>query len=795
MRRVSLIVAVPVLLLVLVGAAWVFIQQSGRPIRDGERQIPGLQSDVDIRYDARGVPHIEASEDADLFRALGFVHANDRLTQMELGRRAAAGRLAELVGEPAFEFDVYFHTMRFPETAEALWRAASPRSKAALEAYAEGVNAFLGGLGALPPGLRLLGAELEPWRPQDSLAFSLLMARDLSFWNGRPEEERFAWLRAFGADGVRDLLGDADLHVPDALVELAGEPPEIARTSGIYGPGGESVLDRGFLVGALRGSNNWAIGPGRTVSGRPMIANDPHLPLFLPSVWYQAQLRSPGYEAAGMTLPGTPGVVLGRGPAVAWAFTNVMLDDHDLFFEQLDDTGTKVRRGDGWAEIERETVTVRLRGGDERTIEVRRTDRGPLLDADPERGLPARSVTWTAHTPGDPVAALLDVAAATTPEALVEATRPYVAPAQNLVAAFKTGELVYTMLGKTPERRLGDGRLPAPGWDLDYGWDGLRDHAEHPRDLAPADDLIVTANHAGAIPGDYALPLSGDFFGPSRADRIRGRLLELDVWGREPFAQLQMDTLSLHAGEVLELLAADGPFDGDAATAFTALESWDRRLESRGPSALWVLLERELIDAIWRDESQRAGLDPGVGHPSRLLPLLRGERSDRWIDDVTTDTRETRPDLVAGALGRAWREGVDRWGPDVRRWAYGELHALTLRHPLDEVPIYGRWTRRGPFAVGGSATTVMAFGAYWRQPDGAPEPELEILYGPSMRYLVDWADPDRSWAVLPGGQSGHPADPHYADQVAPFLTGELFEAPWSREAIEAATVSTLRLTP
>ncbi|MEO1367085.1 MAG: penicillin acylase family protein, partial [Acidobacteriota bacterium] len=547
-------------------------------------------------------------------------------------------------------------------------------------------------------------------------------------------------------------------------------------------------------AGALRGSNNWALGPSRTVSGRAMVANDPHLPLFLPGVWYQAQLRSPGYEAAGMTLPGTPGVVLGRGPHVAWAFTNVMLDDHDLFLEQLDDAGERVRRGDGWAEVERESVTIRIRGGDERRVEIRRTDRGPLLDADPERGLPARSIAWTAHVPGDPIDALLGVAAASTPEELVAATAPYVAPAQNLVAAFRTGELLYTMLGKTPGRRLGDGRLPAPGWDTAYGWDGLRPHADHPRDLAPEGDLIVTANDAGAIPDDYALPLSADFFGPSRADRIRGRLLELDVWDRATVAAVQMDTLSLHAGDVLDALAADGPFTGDAGLAWDALRAWDRRVEAGGASALWALVERELIEGFWGDDARAAELARPVGDPSRLLRLLRGGMSERWVDDVATDGVEGRGDVVKAALDRAWRDGVERWGTDVRRWAYGEVHALTLRHRLDAVPVYGRWARRGPFPVPGSATTVLAFGAAW-EARGADDAVLDILYGPSMRHIVDWSDPDRSWAVLPGGQSGHPADPHYADQVAPFLAGELFEAPWSAEAIERAAVSTLTLTP
>lgn len=801
-RPLRILLGVLILLVVLGGTALVFLQHSGRPKRVGDHPLSALGAAVEVRFDAWGVPHVEAETDDDLARALGWLHANDRLTQMELGRRAALGRLSEVVGESAIEIDTYFRRLRFPETADHLWQSASEPSKRFLEAYAQGVNAWIETHGQrLPTGLRLLGVEIEPWQPRDSLAFVLLMARDLSFWNERPEEERFLWLRAFGVDGVRELLGEPELHVPQALVELA------AATAPGGGEEDGNVAQPAASEPPAPGSNNWTIGGSRTVSGKPLLANDPHLGLFLPSVWYQVQLRSPGYQAAGMTLPGAPGVIIGRGPKVAWAFTNVMLDDHDLFFERLDASGQKVLRRseplagpegeeagapeDTWLAIERESQTIGIRGGGTHTIEVARTDIGPFLDADPELGLPARSLRWTAYFPADPVAALRGLAMAESPEELFEVIGSYVCPAQNLVAAFEDGTLLYTPLGRLPARRQGDGRVASPAWDPAYGWDGLRARETHPWVLRPEEDVIVTANHDIRPPG-YEHPLSADFFEPFRHDRIRQRLEEREKWPREDFAAIQTDAVSLYALELLAALESangDRPFEGDAARACEQLAGWDGRMGVEGTSVLFAYLDRELIGGVFGDESEQAGLERSVGHRDRLIRLVRGEMGQHWFDDVGTEEVEDRHGIFARALARAWGEVTSRWGEDPTLWRYGDVHGLQLDHRLDELPVYGSWARRGPYPVAGSSTTVLAFGSVWRGE------RQRITYGPSMRWIVDWSEPDRAWAVIPGGQSGHPGDRHYDDQVEPYLAGELHEAPWSDAAIEAATVSRLRLLP
>jgi penicillin amidase len=780
-------------LLVLVTAVavwhWFRWSGSGAPLREGTVALAGLEAPVTVRWDRWAVPMVEAESGRDAAFALGWIHANDRLTQMELGRRAAAGRLAEVAGRPALPMDLNARQLRLRDAAETLWANAGDEARLWLEAYAAGVNSWIGARTAaddLPPGLRLLGVEPEPWHPVDSLGFAVLMARDLSFWAGRPEEERLRWLDAFGEARTWELiepLDESDRPEIEARSEDASESPSPPGrgpdpSTGEGGEGAGAPSEDGPL-----GSNNWILGGSWTASGAPLLANDPHLPLRLPGTWYQVLLRAPEYEVMGMTIPGLPGVVIGRNGHLAWALTNTMLDDHDLFLEEVDDSGTRVRRGEGWVEITTEMVEIPIKGEAPHPLTLRSTDHGPLLEA--QDGLPARSLAWTAYLPADPLGGFLGLARATTTEAAQAAVASYAVPSQNLVVAAADGPLRYVMLGRAPQRRTDDGRLALPAADPAHGWDGLAPVADNLVIVDPDEDLLITANH-DVRPEGWEGTLIADFDTSHRAERIHQRLTVRHDWRPEDFAAVLDDVVSLYALDIVEALA--GEYEGEAAEAFALLSRWDGAMEATGPAALFALFERELRQRAFGDEARHHGLAP-FDSRDRILGLLQGQLDPAWFDDVTTEGVEDRATLIAAALQTAWQQAETRWGKDPTTWSYGDLHPLHLRHPLGGVPLLGRFYNRGPWPQPGSATTVAAFGGGWR---GEQAP---VHYGPSMRWVTDAADADQTLAVLPGGQSGHPFDPHYDDQLPLYRSGQLRAVAWTPEAVEAATLKTLTLQP
>jgi penicillin amidase len=719
------------------------------------------------------MPYVAARSVEDALAALGWLHANDRMFQMELQRRAGAGRLSELFGERALEFDKKVRRLRIRRSAARLVDSISAESRKGLAAYAAGVNAWIASRGAdLPPEFRLLRARPEPWSPADSLSVVFLMARQLSAIFEPNEEELFVLLRAFGAEAARELEGDLDAPVFEEVARMAAETPSA----------GEEV--EAVKEGSGLGSNNWAVAPSRTASRSALVANDPHLGLGLPGVWYQAAIRAPGYDVSGMTIPGVPGVVLGRSENLAWAFTNLYVDDVDLFLERVDASNSRVLRGTEWVPIHVESETIRVDGGDAVSLAVRSTDRGPLLEAEPEKGLPARSVAWTGYEPADQLLAFLNLSRAASVAEVPAAIASFVFPAQNLVVADRAGSLLWTPIGRGPNRFGWDGRFPAPAERADVGWSGSIPVSDNPSLTDPADGALVTAN--SFLPVELPAWFQGEFDTSYRAERIRELLLGKSDWTPAELVRLQSDTESLWARWLVPHLA--GPHADDAERAFAALSGWNKRMDATGAAALFALVERELHRAIFQDEAEEARI-ARFGNRWRLVRLFDGRLSRNWFDDVRTPAFESRDEAVGEALAAAWTSGAARWGGDVSRWPYAGIHRLTLDHALGAIPVLGRWWNRGPFPVPGAAATVLAFGGPWRGD------ELDVEYGPSMRLVNDLGAADRGLSILPSGQSGHPGDSHYADQLPLYLAGEARSVPWSDGAIEAATVERLRLEP
>ncbi|HKJ23557.1 MAG TPA: penicillin acylase family protein, partial [Myxococcota bacterium] len=705
----------------------------------------------------------------------------------------ASGSLSEPFGSIAEPVDERARELQLRETAERLVAAAGDESRALLEAYARGVNAWLAERGGdLPPELRLVGLRPEPWTPADSLCFHVLMARDLALYRDE-ERRRFAWLAGLGLERTRELTGLADLD-PQPEVALAARrlgdawaraaaAPHVERDDGREpGPDAEPTG---------RGSNDWALGDSWTATGRPIVANDPHLGLGLPGTWYQATLRAPDYEAAGMTLPGLPVVVIGQTQELAWAFTNTELDVSDVYLEETNEDGTAVRRGGDWLPIEVRRETLHSKDGD-RELVLRSTDLGPFSPADDV--LPAHSLAWTGFEPFDPLATFTALARARNLDEAEAALDPFVCPVQNVLLADAAGELRLAILGCGPQRGRGAGRLPLPGWDPAYRWRGLADASSKPRVVDPPADFLCTANNDVRPPG-FTGAFSMDPDTPYRNDRIARTLAErrsaLGALSVRDCLDAQRDHVSLYALAVLRASVVEplGESSPRAERARDLLLAWGGAMDAEPGAALFAAFEDLLGAAILDDEL--AGLPrPSSSDRRRILVAALDGTLGGWIDDVGTPETETRGRLVAAALELAWDACSERFGPDPANWDYTAAHTLELHHPLGSLPLVGRLLDRGPFPVAGSSSSILAFGG----PETAPGAE-RVTHGPSMRFVADVGDPDGSLAVLPGGQSGHPFDGHYADQLDDFLEGRAFPVLWSEAAVAEHAVSSLRLEP
>lgn len=777
----------------IVAGAFFWWSRHGLPQRAGEARIAGLRAAVEIRFDDAAVPHVRAESLADLARAVGWLHANERLGQMELARRHVAGRLSERIGPATVARDVAMRRLQLARTAERMAAELSDESRAVLEAYAAGVDAWVASRdGDLPPDLVLLGGEIEPWRIEDSLGIALAMAETLSHSAAR-DLRRLRWFVELSPERARDLLGRPQAEVDGEVLALA-EP--------FRDDGASPRLDPLDAVEVQDGSNNWAVAASRTERGGALVANDPHLQLGLPPLWYQAHLRCPEYEAGGFTLPGLPIVVIGQGPRVAWGFTNTELDVCDVFLERVGADGRSVERDGELVPLEIEEELVLVDGAEPVEVEIATSDIGPFHAATAET--PAYSLAWTGHAAFDPLAPFLRLARAGSVADVEGAIEGCVSPVQNLVCGDAGGAILFTVLGRGVERPYGDGSLPLPAWRRDRHWKGLAPRSHAPRSERPASGVLVTANH-DTRPSGFAFDFPLDPAPEHRARRIEQRLLERDDWTADSLAELQVDATSLYAREVVESLGEPGPGASEAARrALECLRGWDGTMDGSGAAALYALLERRLDAGIFVDDLFERDL-PRLTHPERsraLLDVLQGRLREDWFDDRRTAEVETRRATIETALARAWNDGRGRWGDDPARWSYGELHRWRPGHSLGIVPVLGRFFERPARGVPGSDTTPCVFSGRWvdeveveRGRARFRGGEIEVGHGASLRLVADCADPDRSLAVLPGGQAGHPFDEHYDDQLELHLAGELRRMRWSEAAIEAATRSRLVLAP
>ncbi|WP_022890624.1 penicillin acylase family protein [Agromyces italicus] len=848
---IGLLVTVLVLGVAGAGLGWWTVQRSF-PTTSGRIDVPGLTTSVTVYRDDAGIPQLVAETSRDLFFAQGYVHAQDRFWEMDFRRHVTAGRLAEMFGESQVGTDSFIRTLDWRGIAEQEYAQLDEESRAYYEAYAAGVNAYLGERSGADLSLEyaVLGLQNgayspEPWTPVDSIAWLKAMAWDLRsnlgdeidralLASALPAEEvarlhpDFPWgamptivggplvaapvassvtpLDDAGEPGAENAAAtdasttstiEADATAPEHLAALASLAQTIDGIPELLGPEGGDL-----------GSNSWVVSGALTESGKPLLANDPHLGPAMPSIWTQMGLHCAvvndacPFDVAGYSFSGLPGIVIGHNERIAWGFTNLGPDVADLYLERVD--GDSYELDGTMVPLTIREEVIEVAGGDPVTITVRSTGRGPIVTgigsdfgavaesypaaSDAPEGDYQVSLQWTALTPGTTAQAIFALDRARDWEGFRHAASLFDVPSQNLVYADDTGMIGYQAPGKIPVRKSGDGTVPMPGWTSANGWSGMLPFDQLPSVQNPPAGYIVTANNAAAGPDGPLITKDWDYgYRAASIDKlIRERLDAGEKLTADDLLDIQLDTSDLNAQQFLPFIAElSASLDGDAARGAALLDGWNAKADADSAEAAYFAV-------FWRTL---------LGDMFGELPeQTRPQGGDRWFDVVGTLLGEPENDwwgdggrdaAISGALDAAWAEASELMGDDDAAWRWGELHTLTLTNQSFGESGIGpiEWLfNRGPYELGGGSAIVNAIG--W---------DASIGYGvdwvPSMRMVIDLDDLDESRWINLTGASGHAFNPHYDDQAPLWQRGETRPWPFTLDAVTEAAHDTLVLRP
>lgn len=721
------------------------------PDLSGKVEMEGLEAPVEVLRDRFGVPQIFAQSEADLFFAQGYVHAQDRLFQMEMQRHAGHGRLAELIGSPALEFDRISRVAGLGRIA----RESSVESLKEVRYYVAGVNAFIKS-GPVPPELRLLLHRPEPWDPVDTAVLSVVVSWSLS--SGWESKKIYSELDKSGAGGPSWLSPQLD-------------------------PGS----------GLASGSNAWTAGPDRCASGAAMLAGDPHLALTLPCLWYENGLYGGRYKVVGASMPGTPGIVLGRNGKIAWSVTASLTDVQDLYIERFDpndDSLYEYRGEKRKAEIREERIVIRGRRKPF-AQHVRETIHGPIItDATTNSisGSADLALCWVNPEPDRLIEAGLKVNRAENWPQFLNALEDWGVPGQNFVYADSDGNTGWALAGRIPVRQT-SGDVPLPGWGGENEWEGYRPFAEHPRTLNPPEGYIASAN-TPPLPEDSPDYIPGSYQLPYRHAHMSELLSGSEEHTRESFRKMQGDLYSAPARALAGRIAGLTRIPGVPVELLNEIENWDGSLaaESRAGAVVRLTLE-----ALLRRSS--AGLEKAAipGHP--LTASTESYYRARMLE-IMANLGRLPEELLCEAISEALSGIRKVLGPNHRTWSWGALHRVSFQHPLGALRPLRSFLSRGPYPAGGDADTLrmMAFRAAGKDESGRPVCS-PVTTGPGYRFIADLADPEGGWSIIAPGQSGNPASPHYDDQIQMWLEMRYRPMVFGRKMAELAAKNRLTLCP
>jgi len=857
-RRISLSVVVLVVIAIVVGTV-VGISLIRRPLpqTSGQLSLSGLTAKVTVLRDDRGVPQIYADNAQDLFRAQGYVAAQDRFFEMDVRRHITAGRLSEMVGKDGLQTDRVIRTMGWRRVAEAELPKLAPSTRQYLQAYADGVNAYITKAGS-PDNMgveySVLGQSfpdyrVEPWTPADSLTWLKAMAWDLrgdydneltrarlvatitparlaEIFPPYPTASHSPILSSLdwkpGAPSPTPSVASSAAENPSVLSTKPAVAAKSART--VYAEVA-TVLDQlPVMVGRGDGigSNSFVVGPKRSSTGKPLLANDPHLGVSIPGIWYQTGLHcrtvsaACPFDVAGFSFAGMPGIVVGHNQSIAWGITNLGPDVSDFYLEQVRGNNS-YRRGNKYLPLKQHTETIKVAGGPDVTTTVRETLHGPLLsdvipavaqagstslvEGKPETATYAVSLAWTGLLPGHTADALFEIDTARNFAQFRDAAKDFAVPSQNLLYADTAGHIGYQAPGQVPIRASSTkgappGYWPAPGWDPKYDWKGFVPFEQMPMAYDPPEGYIVAANQAVTASKTPFLTTEWDY--GYRSERIRTLITATPKVTPARMSQIQGDTYNAFAPVLVKALLKvrlDGdPFADDAKEL---LRTWDYtqptgNSPTSAAAAYYNAVYSNVLRLTFNDELGDMKADGGSRWMQALTGLLARPRDGWWDNKLTPGVIEGRDEILRQAMVAARLELTRKLGKTPVTWQWGRLHQLTLKSQVlggGSVPAPVRAIfNRGPWQMPGGSSIVNANG--WDASKG-----YDVNWAPSMRMVVNLGDLDASRWVNQTGNSGHPYDAHYVDQTDAWVKNETYPWPFSEKAVRDGGGDELILSP
>lgn len=786
----ALLLALAVAGAVVTGGVWLkHKMQSSLPVIDGRELTPGLTAPVTVRRDQHGVPHIEAANMDDLLFAQGYVTAQDRLWEMDMARRMAAGDAAEILGPKLVEHDQMQRILALEPTAERLVATLDPQNRRYFDDYARGVNAFIGSHGdRLPAEFRMLMYQPKPWQPADSMVIVLSMVQTLDeHWPEKLTRERLT--ARLGPTLAADLYptGSWRDHPPITTELPITAPnqvmPDAPLDESQTGELRDDLLhveeltahDARGCFGCIAGSNEWVVAGSRTASGRAMLSNDMHLEQQIPNIWYENGLEAPGFHATGVTVPGIPYVVAGHNEHVAWGFTALYGDNQDVFVERTNGQDEYQAPDGSWRPVEHAQETIHVRGGKDVPVDVARTGHGVVISPLIPGETRMLTLAWSIYDPKASGFPLLAIDQASNWTEFRAATSQWWAPTLNVVYSDDQGHIGYQAVGYIPSRP--GGLAGTPITDSQHEWQGFIPFEQMPSAYDPPDGILATAN-ARVTPDGYPTPLTLEWAEPYRNERIWKWLAPKQKLTQEDMLTLETDVYSEVDQEIAQRLAYAidhaSHTDAQLKQAADLLRTWDGVVGvDSAPAAI--------VDSI---RFFQAILRPKLGDDARLYRWAESiyvaeqiimKEPAAWLPPHYATWDDFLTDLVRQGLAQAHAPA------DLSTWRYGQGHVVDLEHPLyGLLPWFKNWTGTGAQPQSGDTTTVKQVGR---------------TFGPSQRFTIDWANVDGATENIVMGESGDPLSPYYRDQWPYWYGGKTFALPFSDEAVTAATAHTLRLEP